>query len=191
MYAHVNKGQIPLSSMAGVPMASTWSYAIRPYLEGDTIISDTSLGTDISTMLRCPDDPVTDDRPKTYWSYGKNVWLEIPKKGVLLASSNNVATKIGVTLGAKAFVDRIDDVPSTSSTILVGEIGKTSKMPDHAMTYAWYASSKPEDEVAQTRHGTTANYLWVDGHVSAEVFSSTFDMQKKIDRWCPELAARP
>jgi prepilin-type processing-associated H-X9-DG protein len=183
--------------MVASPMASTWSYAIRPYLEGDTIIAGTSLGAGISQMLRCPDDPVTADRPNTLWSYGKNAWLEIPQKGILQKIPINVASTIGVTLGGKAFVDCIDDIPATSATILIGEIGKSSAMPDHAMTYAWYtgdpasSNKRPEAEMATTRHGTTANYLWVDGHVSGEMFSITFDTQKKLDRWCPEIAARP
>jgi prepilin-type processing-associated H-X9-DG protein len=96
-----------------------------------------------------------------------------------------------VRLGCKAFVNRIDDILSTTRTILVGEIGKQNAMPDHAMAYAWYAGSDPASEVAETRHGTTANYLWFDGHVAAEVFSNTFDTNKTLDRWCPELAARP
>jgi prepilin-type processing-associated H-X9-DG protein/prepilin-type N-terminal cleavage/methylation domain-containing protein len=194
IYAQSNNGIIPPSSMVASPMASTWSYAIRPCLEGDTTVAGTLLGADISQMYRCPDDPVTIDRPIDFWSYGKNAWLEIPPPGIAQKTPINVANTIGVTLGPKAFVNRIDDIPATSRTILVCEIGKQYSMPDHAMSYGWYGATNPAtsaaSEVAETRHGTTANYLWVDGHVSAEVFSDTFDTTKKLDRWCPELAAR-
>jgi prepilin-type processing-associated H-X9-DG protein len=180
--------------MVASPMASTWSYAIRPYLEGDTTIANNLSGTDISQMLRCPDDPITDDRPKDFWSYGKNAWLEISPAGIVQKARENVPKKIGLTLGDKAFVNRIDDIPATSRTILVCEIGKQYSMPDHAMAYGWYGATDPAasaaTEVAETRHGTTANYLWADSHVSASVFSATFDTNKKLDRWCPELADR-
>ncbi len=176
-------------------MASTWSYAIRPYLEGDTTIADNLSGTAISQMFRCPDDPITVDRPADFWSYGKNAWLEIPPPGIAQKTPINVANTIGVTLGSKVFVNRIADIPATSQTILVCEIGKEYSMPDHAMSYGWYGATNPAtsatSEVAETRHGTMANYLWVDGHVSGEVFSDTFDTSKKLDRWCPELADRP
>jgi prepilin-type processing-associated H-X9-DG protein len=176
-------------------MANTWSYAIRPYLEGDTTVAGTLSGTDISRMLRCPDDPIAADRPNTLWSYGKNAWLEIPRSVTTNQKAvSNVADKISVTISGNAFVYRIDDLSATSLTILVGEIAKTSLMPDHIMTYAWYGYTDPATEaateVAETRHGNVANYLWVDGHVSAEAFSATFDINKKLDRWCPDLAAR-
>ena len=195
LYAEANTGRIPPSSMVASPMSSTWSYAIRPYLEGNTIISDSLSGTDISKMLRCPDDPITNERPKEFWSYGKNAWLEIPPKGIYQKAVTNVAAKLGITLNGNAFVNRVDDISATSLTIIVCEIGKEYSMPDHAMSYGWYGASNPATsaakEVAETRHGTTANYLWGDGHVSAEVFYATFDTDKKLDRWCPALAARP
>ena len=194
-YAQSNNGIIPPSSMVASPMASTWSYAIRPFLEGNTTIADNLSGTAISQMLRGPDDPITVDRPQDFWSYGKNAWLEIPPPGIDQKARDNVPNKIGASLGSKAFVNRIGDIPTTSRTILVCEIGKQYSMPDHAMSYGWYGAANPATsaagEVAETRHGTMANYLWADGHVSATVFSDTFDTNKKLDRWCPELADRP
>ena len=108
-----------------------------------------------------------------------------------------MAYSIGVTPSKSAFASRIDDVPTKSLTILVCELGGTSSqalaMPDHVMPYGWYGvgATDPASLVAETRHRGVANYLWCDGHVSAEVFSATFDMSKKLDRWCPQLAAIP
>jgi prepilin-type processing-associated H-X9-DG protein len=42
-----------------------------------------------------------------------------------------------------------------------------------------------------TRHSETANYLWVDGHVSNEVFTDTYDPTRNLDRWNPGKAALP
>lgn len=43
-------------------------------------------------------------------------------------------------------------------------------------------------EVAVDRHAGQSNYLWVDGHVSAQSFSDTFDMQRDVDYWNPAKA---
>lgn len=108
-----------------------------------------------------------------------------------------MAYSIGVTPSDSAFASRIDFVPTKSLTILVCRAGGTSSqalaMPDHVMPYGWYGvgATDPATLVAETRHAGVANYLWCDGHVSAEVFSDTFDMSKKRDRWCPQLAAIP
>jgi len=200
MYFDVNDGRMPLTYMATADIATSWSCAIRPYLEGTTTtLADASSLTDftkISTMLRCPDDPITGLRPSCVLSYGKNAWLERPRMGYL-AVQRNMAYSIGVTPSGSAFASRIDDVPTKSLTILVCELGGTSSqalaMPDHVMPYGWYGvgATDPATLVAETRHGGVANYLWCDGHVSAEVFSATFDMSKKLDRWCPQLAAIP
>jgi prepilin-type processing-associated H-X9-DG protein len=181
LFAEQNNGAIPPSTMTAKPNQLTWAYAIRPFLEGDTNIATNLQGGSISRMYRCPDDPVTADRPNTLWSYGKNVWFEAPNSYQINAFGASNGRSYG----------RIDDIPATSTTILAGEIGKSGSMPDHVMANAWYLGVDPSTEVAETRHGTMANYLWVDGHVSEEVFSSTFDQTKNLDRWFPGKAANP
>ncbi|MCH2116459.1 MAG: hypothetical protein MK161_02065 [Pirellulales bacterium] len=54
------------------------------------------------------------------------------------------------------------------------------------MAHYWYFGGAPE--VATQRHFESANYLWVDGHVTANEFSATFDRSGKIDRWDPGQA---
>ena len=68
MYFDVNDGRMPLTYMATGDIATSWSCAIRPYLEGTaTTLADASSLTDftkISTMLRCPGDPINDSSPE-------------------------------------------------------------------------------------------------------------------------------
>lgn len=178
LFAEQHSGKIPRSTMtAAMHNEQTWSYAIRPYLEGETIVAGNLEGSRISKMFRCPDDIRTDER---LWSYGKNVWFEL--------ESADIADALGT---AEKVYPRIDDIPSTSMTILAGEIGKSGSMPDHVMANYWYLGVDPATEVTQTRHGTNANYLWVDGHVSGEVFSTTFDLARNLDRWYPGKACIP
>jgi prepilin-type processing-associated H-X9-DG protein/prepilin-type N-terminal cleavage/methylation domain-containing protein len=178
LFAEQHNGVIPPSTMTAKPNQLTWAYAIRPYLEGDTNIAANLQGGSISRMCRCPDDLRVD---QTLWSYGKNVWFELDNS----AQINAFGASTGKSYG------RIDDIPATSLTILAGEIGKSGSMPDHVMANSWYLGVDPATEIDETRHGTTANYLWVDGHVSGEMFSSTFDLQRNLDRWFPGKAGNP
>jgi len=54
------------------------------------------------------------------------------------------------------------------------------------MAHFWYLGASPE--VATERHAGVPNYLWVDGHVSAQRFVDTFDIENHIDHWDPGKA---
>lgn len=112
------------------------------------------------------------------WSYGLNVWFE------LLASETGevVGTARGPTY------DTLTKVRTKSRTILMGELN-TNSAGDHMMAHFWYFGG--EIEVAENRHRTVANYLWLDGHVSSGEFADTFDRDRKIDRWNPGTACIP
>jgi prepilin-type N-terminal cleavage/methylation domain-containing protein/prepilin-type processing-associated H-X9-DG protein len=176
LFAEAHNGAIPRSSHSALAHSEPpWGYAVLPHLEGTlTAASATLTGGRLCKTYRCPSDLREDQR---LWSYGKNVWFEL--------ESSEIADVLGTGGGPYG---RLDDVPCQAQTILAGEL-ETGSMGDHIMAHFWYVGGSPE--VAQNRHGTIANYLWVDGHVSGEVFSSTFDLSRNLDRWHPGKAGLP
>jgi prepilin-type processing-associated H-X9-DG protein/prepilin-type N-terminal cleavage/methylation domain-containing protein len=176
--AEVHNGKIPRSSHSALAYNEPpWGYAILPFLEGLSAekVSHQLSGGQLSSMYRCPSDPRSDQR---FWSYGKNVWFEL--------TPSETGEAQGTAQGPTYWY--LHQIPCKSHTILTGELA-TGSMGDHIMAHFWLLGSAVE--VAETRHGASANYLWVDGHVSAEVFSDTFDRQRHLDRWNPGRAALP
>lgn len=176
-FAEANHGKLPRSSHSALAHNEPpWGYAILPYLEGPAPdkVNRTLTGGLLNAIYRCPDD-VRDQR---LWSYGKNVWFEL--------EPSETGEVLGVAKGP--VYRRLRQIPSLSRTILVGEL-ETGSMGDHIMAHFWPLGGAVE--VAMSRHIKSANYLWVDGHVTAEVFSDTFDPSRKLDRWNPGSAALP
>jgi prepilin-type processing-associated H-X9-DG protein len=177
-FTDVNHGKLPRSSHSALAHNEPpWGYAILPYLEGPTLIRvDRRLsGGQLSMTYRCPADPRSDQR---LWSYGKNVWFELEPS----ETGEAQGTAQGPTYGC------LRQIPCKTRTILMGELA-TGSMGDHVMAHFWLLGGAVE--VAETRHGTTANYLWVDGHVTTEGFSDTFDLTRGLDHWNPGKAAFP
>lgn len=176
-FTEANNGKLPRSSHSALAHSEPpWGYAILPYLEGPSLdqVNQNLTGGTLNNNYRCPDDL----REQRFWSYGKNVWFELEP-----SESGEV---LGVASGP--VYQYLRQIPSLSRTILVGEID-TGSLGDHVMAHYWPLGGAVE--VAATRHGSSANYLWVDGHVTTEVFSDTFDPKRNLDRWNPEKAALP
>jgi prepilin-type N-terminal cleavage/methylation domain-containing protein/prepilin-type processing-associated H-X9-DG protein len=178
LFAENHDGKIPRSSHSALAHGEIpWGYAILPYLEGNqTVEPNCQLsGGQLSPLYRCPSDVRSEQR---LWSYGKSVWFEL--------EGSETGEVQGKATGPTYW--RLEDVPCKGQTILVGELA-TAAMPDHIMAHFWYCGGAIE--VAQQRHDGVANYLWVDGHVTAELFSNTFDLERNRDRWNPGRAALP
>lgn len=176
-FAEINRGRLPRSSHSALAHNEPpWGYAILPYMEGPSLdeVNRTLTGGLLDSNYRCPDDL----RDKRMWSYGKNVWFELEPV--------ETGEVLGVARGPVYHYLR--QIPSLSRTILVGELA-TGSMGDHIMAHYWPQGGAVE--VATTRHSESANYLWLDGHVSTEVFTDTFDQARNLDRWNPGTAAFP
>lgn len=175
--AEASHGKLPRSSHSALAHNQPpWGYAILPYMEGPALdaVNRTLTGGLLDSNYRCPDDL----RPERLWSYGKNVWFEL--------EPSETGEVLGVARGPVYHYLR--QIPSHSRTVLVGEL-ETGSMGDHIMAHFWPLGGAVE--VATTRHSGSANYLWVDGHVSNELFTDTYDPTRKLDRWNPGSAALP
>lgn len=181
MHMDTHDGQFPRSSHSANRFREPpWGYAIAPHLDPTIKVEVNSavppLGLFTGAYL-CPADTREEKLEKRLWSYGKNVWFEL--------RSSETATTYG-EVGPTYWT--LKAVPSTSKTILVGELHVDSQS-DHIMAHAWYTGGA--QEVAHNRHSGLSNFLWVDGHVSIEKFDATFDRQRLLDLWNPGTAGDP
>lgn len=181
LYLEIHGGQFPRSShSAFASHEPPWGIAIVPYIDPPAAIAAKSSNGELpenlySGVYRCPEDtrPRTTEAP--LWSYGKNVWQEL--------SASETGYFFGMSEGPVFWW--LKSIPSPSRTVLVAEM-ESGSSADHLMAHFWHFGG--EVEVAQHRHGLTSNYLWVDGHVTAEAFDATFDLTKKLDLWNPGAA---
>ncbi|MCA9237179.1 MAG: DUF1559 domain-containing protein [Planctomycetales bacterium] len=180
MYMDVNDERFPRSShSANAHGELPWSVAIAPWLETKLDVKPGRLPEEVfAGPYHCPSDDRDDRLRLQLHSYGKNVWFELGER----ETAPQFRTPAGPTFW------ELRCIPSTTRTVLAADLNADPET-DHMMAHTWYIGVTPE--VDQTRHGEAANYLWVDGHVSAEEFEDTFDEQRHIDLWCPQYAAEP
>jgi prepilin-type processing-associated H-X9-DG protein len=80
-----------------------------------------------------------------------------------------------------------------ATTIEFGELASPGG-EDHFMAHFWLMDTNIDGSMATTlevdtkRHGGLSNYIYVDGHVQAQRFEETFNLEKRIDRWNPGKA---
>ncbi|MCC7086475.1 MAG: DUF1559 domain-containing protein [Pirellulales bacterium] len=180
-YLEAHRGEFPRSTHSALAHEEMpWEFAIATHLDPtarpDTGMLPTSL---LGSIYRCPQDDRLDHglEPRD-WSYGQNVWFELtPMEMLELTGNANGPT-----------YRHLRCVPTTSRTVLTAEI-RVVGYADHAMGHLWYQGGKPE--VDAQRHNGVSNYLWVDGHVSANQFDETFDIENRVDRWDPGRAGLP
>lgn len=177
LFIEDHDGQLPRSSHSALAFGeSPWGYALAHYIDpavqnGTTILPDRMF----NGVYRCPSDIRRNDH---HWSYGKNVWFEL--------LSSETGEVLGQLSGPTYW--HLRKISSTTNTILMGELA-TNSWSDHIMAHYWYFGGAPE--VATNRHSTMSNYLWLDGHVTSQIFSDTFDQHQQRDFWNPGSACDP
>jgi prepilin-type processing-associated H-X9-DG protein len=179
MYTQDNEGQFARSShSASVYGWLRWEQAFMPNLGYGRYHGSTTTAWDnvFKKFYHCPGD----QRKPLQMSYGKNVWFEL--------ESSEVAAALGIDYGPTYRTTM--QVRHPAGTIEFGEL--LSGMVDHLMAQTWIGPSSPQDytpaELDAQRHGNTANYSYLDGHVMAQRFKETFDTAKNIDNWDPGTA---
>lgn len=179
MYTQDNEGQFARSShSASVYGWMRWGPAYMSYLGYGRYKGSTTTAWEnaFKKFYHCR----ADERKPVKMSYGKNVWFEL--------ESTDTAEVLGIDIG-----------PTYRTTMQVRHPGATVEfsellegMGDHFMAQTWIGTSFPVDktpqEVDAKRHGRTANYSYLDGHVLAHVFNETFDTDKNVDNWNPGTA---
>jgi prepilin-type N-terminal cleavage/methylation domain-containing protein/prepilin-type processing-associated H-X9-DG protein len=166
LYADDYQGFLPRSSHSAMAYNQLpWGYALVPYLLGKSFIRPDSAWTNLfNTLYHCP----TDRRPKTEWSYGKNVYPEL--------SSEEVEGPV---------YPKLTFMPRPAATVLYAEkLG--SSMADHFMAQFWADGGQPE--VDRRRHDHKSNYAFCDGHTARVRFEETYSPTNKIDNWNPATA---
>lgn len=171
-------GRFPRSTHSALAAGEPpWGYALAPWLDPTAVgATGTAPRGLFAGVYACPEDVRPERYERRQWSYGMNVWFELQP-----AESG---PPLGVLAGPT--FPRLKDVPSPTRTVLTAEL-ESGSSADHMMAHFWYFGGAPE--TARARHAGTAQYLWVDGHVSTEAFEDTFDAPARVDRWCPQRAA--
>jgi prepilin-type processing-associated H-X9-DG protein len=130
-------------------------------------------------FYRCP----SDRRENLTYSYAKNVWFEL--------ESYETAEALGTDKGPT--YHNVMQVRRPATTIEFGELASPGG-EDHFMAHFWLMDTNIDGSMATTlevdtkRHGGLSNYIYVDGHVQAQRFEETFNLEKRIDRWNPGKA---
>lgn len=171
LYADEHKDALPRSTHSYLAHGvKPWGYALSPYLGHGSIDGPGPRWDPLfNGLYRCP----ADERTQR-WSYGKNAWFELTagETGEIEGTAN------GPTYPRRA------DVPRPTATILYAELDSGS-IADHIMAHFWYLGASPE--VDTERHGSTSNYVYVDGHAESQRFEDTFQ-QPDLDHWHPGRA---
>ena len=145
LFANNNGGRFPFNVHRSAE--ESWLYTLGPYIE------------DVDEIRMCPDDPNTDER------------LHGQQKGTSYLISEYVSTEN--LDGAVLNLHKLKE--TTKLIILMEGADNNGPMDDHAHVSSWYSPlniSKGwvwtimQKEIHPSRHGTTANYLYADHHVS-------------------------
>lgn len=140
-----------------------WERVLAPYLGGTAANWHLLL----ANTYHCP----SDTRPRSF-SYGLNVYFELDQ------GDDYVGAAEGLTW------HRRRDVPRPMGTVMFAE---NASEADHIMPNFWGAASEAAD-LASQRHGRSAHYGFVDGHIERRELSTIFDPTRRLDQWHPGLA---
>jgi prepilin-type processing-associated H-X9-DG protein/prepilin-type N-terminal cleavage/methylation domain-containing protein len=182
IYVQDNNGQFARSSHSAASVGCLrWGPAFMPYLGygpykgSKTPAWEAAFGK----FYRCP----SDRRQNVTYSYAKNVWFEL--------ESSETGEALGTDKGPT--YHNVMQVRRPVTTIEFGELASPGG-EDHFMAHFWLMDTNIDGAMATTlevdtkRHGGLSNYIYVDGHVQAQRFEETFNLEKHIDRWNPGKA---
>lgn len=145
-YCDANRGAFPLTThVTGAHEQRSWVYTLGPFLEN------------VDRVRICPDDPQGEERLASKGtSYVVNGYLSVP-------------TPVSVT--------NLNEVEATTRLITLFEGSDERDLSfhnEHTHSASWFSAlnrlqgtvwESVTAEIQPNRHGTTANYLYLDGHV--------------------------
>lgn len=160
LYADDHGDEFPRSQHSALAHGSRpWAQALAPGL-GLAPASARVPGR--RGLLRCPA-----DRRTNGWSYGVNVHFELEPE-------------VDDYRGEPRTWRRMPHVPEPAATVWLADL---QSAVDHAMAHFWEPQGPVE--VARERHQGRPVFAFVDGHVQAWPFDSTFDPARGRDWWNP------
>ncbi len=183
-----------LHSFSVANPVAAWDVQLGPYLGYSSfarkplsinIFSSPELLQLRATHYRCPEDERDVQEPayappNSHLSFGKNVYFELSPT----ASDPGEA----VVLDGKTW-HMTTDIPLPSATVLFGEVGGGEFGIDHVMAHFWkLGRSAPGDGLGLTRHGTSTNTVFADGHAKNTALTDTYDEDNHVDQWNPATA---
>ncbi len=160
----------------------SWIYSLAPFVEK------------VDAIRLCPEDlPRIEKLQETLTSYALNGYLREPDAIEAGLPAPIVAQ---MEKDNEGLIDSFQKLPETHATILAfeGVADSLNLIIDHVHSWDWFSEENlrrngPTErsvwqdvtkEVAVDRHqGTTANYLYADGHVAAIAV-------EQISQWCDE-----
>lgn len=173
LYTDTHKDRFPRSQHSAAAHGEPgWNTSLAPFLELQAPQTEADLAANLNAAFRCPSDPFRDAATH---SYGLNVHMELDPAG-------------DDYTGSPQTWRRRRDIPAPSRTVMVAE-ARPVPYADHFMCHQWSKLKTAETAVAHDRHGGTANYLFIDGHVEPLLIQETFDPGLARNRWNPLLAA--
>jgi prepilin-type processing-associated H-X9-DG protein len=148
--------------------SDSWIFALAPYME------------DVHQLRICPDDPDRKHRlEQNESSYLLNGYL---------VNDVEIKDRSGNRVNIPDMVMKIDHVNATSKTIAMFEAAKDFRS-SHAHSYDWFKVAPGDGQLTydfvtlevgvNRHHDSTANYLYLDGHVSPI-------SAEQIRQWCDE-----
>ena len=177
-YANVHGGKFPLTTHQA-DRSESWIFTLAPWLENVNEIRFCPSDLELLELVKNKDFPGT--------SYALNGYLAKAPEPVVLPTGLVIDDSDG-------FVENLYDLTETHVTIMVFEVKQFAiAIPfDHVESDEWFSERNLKNNatehrvweavrssVAVDRHGTAANYLYADGHVSAIA-------AEQISAWCDE-----
>ncbi len=188
-YCDAHHGKFPLMVHGNDPrtgkaitLKQSWIYSLAPHLES------------VDKIRLCPEDlPRIEQEKATLTSYALNGYLRPPE---LVPGGLPAPVAAAMEKENEGLVDSFDKLLQTHATIVMFEVlaDAANLYIDHVHSYEWFSADNLQNngpagravwtdvnrEVAVDRHhGTTANYLYADGHVAAIA-------AEQIGQWCDE-----
>jgi prepilin-type processing-associated H-X9-DG protein/prepilin-type N-terminal cleavage/methylation domain-containing protein len=180
-YCDLHHGKFPLIAHDHAPTES-WIHSIAAHLEN------------VDAIRLCPEDLQRIDKEydKVVTSYAMNGYLREPSP----VGSGPAAVVAAREKANEGLVDSLYKLPQTHATIVTFEsvTAAVNETYDHLESPEWFSDDNLQHngpterhvwkdvsrELALDRHqGTTANYLYADGHVAAIA-------AEQISQWCDE-----
>lgn len=144
MYAEDNRGWLPATTH-GTSESNSWIYTLAPYLGN------------VDHIRACPADPKAAERlAAKASSYVLNEYTSVDQRD-----------PFGRLKETFRKLDALAKPTETHTVFIVADTVSPSTYNDHTHSRNWTTWDAVTTDISPARHGTSANYLFADGHVAS------------------------